>query len=62
MTPTCQGCGVDLYDETDIACTICDLCKLCWPAAGRCFDCRDMRQEDLAERATRYAIENEAPC
>lgn len=58
---TCTGCGNRTPDD-DTGCLTCDTCETCTPGAGICFDCRDARREDAADRTIRYAIENEVPC
>lgn len=54
----CWNCGLARTID-DNGCLTCDLCEGCTPAAGNCLDCVDMRREDEADKAIRYAIENE---
>lgn len=54
--PTCAGCGVDL-DDDNTACVPCDRCHDCMP--GDCWECRELRREDVSDKARRYALENE---
>ena len=54
----CLGCG-NGYDDNTAGCYADELCQDCTPAAGRCFDCRDQRRDEMTERMVRYASENE---
>jgi hypothetical protein len=54
--PTCANCGHDLTNH-NTACAACDRCDECMP--GTCWECTELRNESEADKALRYAIENE---
>lgn len=56
VTFTCTGCG-RLTPDDDSGCLDCDLCAGCTPGAGWCFECKELRREDEADRMLRLSRE-----